>query len=161
MVSPAITSTGPDLETTDRLVYEIIRLNRLFERAAAQHHAQHPDGIDRAAYMLLVHLVKDGPQRAGALADAVHSDPSTVSRQVGQLVRAGLVERRADPVDGRASLLAATEHGEQTFQRKRQRRNEQFAAMLGQWSRRDLDALHALLSRFNTDFESYRANRQP
>ena len=43
-----------------------------------------------------------------ALAAAVHSDPSTVSRQVAALVRAGLIERQADPEDGRASVLVPT-----------------------------------------------------
>ena len=145
-----------DLQTTDALVYEVIRLNRLFERAAAQHHGQDPDGIERAAYLLLVQLVKEGPLRLTALAEAVHSDPSTVSRQIAQLVRAGLVARQADPVDGRASLLVATDHGREKFQRKRQKRNEQFAAMLADWSADDLTRLRDLLARFNTDFESYK-----
>jgi DNA-binding MarR family transcriptional regulator len=150
-----------DLQTTDALVYEVIRLNRLFERAAVQHHAQDPDGIERAAYLLLVQLVKEGPLRLTALAEAVHSDPSTVSRQIAQLVRAGLVARQADPVDGRASLLAATASGQEKFQRKRQKRNERFAAMLADWSADDLGRLRDLLARFNTDFERYKRLSTP
>ncbi len=150
-----------DLQTTDALMHEVIRLNRLFERAAVQHHAQDPDGIERAAYLLLVQLVNDGPQRLTALAEAVHSDPSTVSRQVAQLVRAGFVARHADPIDGRASLLAATADGREKFERKRQRRNEHFATMLADWSADDLGRLRDLLARFNTDFETYRKLSPP
>ncbi len=149
-------ATDVDLATADRLGHELIRLARLLDRAAAQLHTQSGDGIERAAYVLLVHLVKSGPQRLTALAESVHSDPSTVSRQIAQLVRLSLLERRADPADGRACLLAATDEGHRVFERKRRWRNEHFAAMLTGWSPADLDTLHALLSRFNTDFESYR-----
>src|SRR5262245_11500612 len=68
-------------------------------------------GFDRSAFILLKNLIHMGPSRSSALAAAVHSDPSTVSRQVAALVRDGLVERRADQDDGRASLLAATPAG--------------------------------------------------
>src|SRR5690349_22300310 len=53
-------------------------------------------GFDRSAIVLLKNLVAMGPSRSSALAAAVHSDPSTISRQVAALVRDGLVERRAD-----------------------------------------------------------------
>ncbi len=149
-------ATDLELATADRLSHELIRLNRLMERAAAQHHTHQGDGLERAAFVLLAHLVKGGPQRASALAESVHSDPSTVSRQTAQLVRLGLIERQADPLDGRACLLAATAEGERVFERKRRWRNEHFAAMLADWPVGDLDALQGLLSRFNTDFENYR-----
>jgi hypothetical protein len=61
---------------------------------------------------------EDGPRRAGALADAVHSDPSTISRQIGHLVKLGYVERTADPEDGRATLLAATDEGRRVLEEK-------------------------------------------
>ena len=67
------------------------------------------DGVEWAAYGLLFQLVNDGPRRSSALAETACVDPSTVSRQVAQLVKAGLVERQSDPEDGRASLLVATE----------------------------------------------------
>lgn len=149
-------TTDLDLATADRLSHELIRLGRLLERASHLHHHQHGDHLEKAAYALLVHLVKGGPQRARSLADAVHSDPSTVSRQISQLAGLGLIERRADPMDGRACLLAATAEGEQIYEQKRRWRNAHFAVMLEQWSAGDLDSLNTLLARFNGDFESYR-----
>lgn len=146
-----------ELATTDLLGHEVLRLGRLIERAISQHHVQPSgDGLERACVGLLVHLIKGGPQRASALAESAHSDPSTVSRQIAQLVQLGLIERRPDPLDGRASLLAATAEGERVFEQKRRWRNELFAAMLAHWSAEDLDALHNLLSRFNDDFEEHR-----
>jgi len=57
-------------------------------------------GFDRSAVILLKTLVALGPTRSSALAAAIHSDPSTVSRQVAALVGRGLLERRADQLDG-------------------------------------------------------------
>jgi DNA-binding MarR family transcriptional regulator len=144
-----------DLVIADEVSTQLIRLLRLVERKRAQYQAEHPDALERATYHLLVHLVKDGPQRASALAEAVHSDPSTISRQVAHLVRLGLVERTADPVDGRATLLAATDEGRRVFEENRRIRIEQIAKMLAEWPERDRRALSELLARFTTDFESF------
>jgi DNA-binding MarR family transcriptional regulator len=112
--------------------------------------------VESAAYALLAHLIVDGPRRTTALAEAVHSDPSTVSRQTAAMVRLGLIERRPDPMDGRACLLAATEKGEQVFADHRKCKDEHLAAMLADWSAADLRRFAALLDRFNNDFEAYR-----
>ena len=142
-------------EDIDLLNGELFRLLRLMERGHARYAAQQPDGVERAAYLLLVHLVKDGPQRLSALAEAVHSDVSTVSRQIAQLVKLGLVERRSDPSDGRASLLAASDKGEHTFHAKRQRRNQLVAELMADWSEADRRRLCQLISRFNDDYECF------
>ncbi|HEY4003670.1 MAG TPA: MarR family transcriptional regulator [Pseudonocardia sp.] len=147
--------TAGEVTDLDELAAELFRLTRLFERAHARNTAQARDGVERAAYLLLAHLVREGPRRLSALADAVHSDVSTVSRQASQLVKLGLVERRPDPSDGRAGLLAATEAGVDVFEAKRHRRNEAFDAMLAGWLSSDRRRLGQLVGRFNDDFESY------
>ena len=143
-----------DLALADEVSGQLIRLVRLMERKQAQYQAEHPDAVERATYLLLVHLVKGGPRRASALAEAVHSDPSTISRQVAQLVRLGLVERTADPEDGRATLLAATDEGRRVFEENRRVRNERIAEMLADWSVADRRNLAELLGRFSTAFEN-------
>jgi DNA-binding MarR family transcriptional regulator len=147
--------TEHELAIADGVGRELIRLVRLIERKRDRYHAEHPDAIERATYHLLVHLVKDGPQRAGALAEAVHSDPSTISRQVGQLVRLGYVERTADPQDGRATLLAATDEGRRVFEENRRIRTANLAELLAGWSETDRRALRELLARFTTDLENF------
>ena len=126
-----------------------MRLVRASHGMRAQILAVRPDGIEWAGSMLLFHLCKDGPKRSSALAAAVCVDPSTVSRQIGDLVDLGLVERRADPHDGRASLLAATAAGEDRYQELHERRDRAFALMLADWSHHDVSALVALLRRLN------------
>ncbi|MHA6796918.1 MarR family winged helix-turn-helix transcriptional regulator [Pseudonocardia bannensis] len=157
MPSQEHTGEEADLAGADRIGSELVRLIRLLERAFAQYQAEYPDAVERATYLLLVHLVNDGPRRSSALAEAVHSDPSTVSRQIGHLVRLGLVERRADPDDGRATLLAATDEGRRVFEENRRLRNQTIAAMIAHWSPSDRQQLGTLLARFTTDFENYRS----
>lgn len=146
-----------ELATADAVGTQLVRLMRLIERHA-QHQADHPDAVERATYILLVHLVKGGPSRTGTLAEAVHSDPSTVSRQVAQLVRLGLVERTADPEDGRATLLVATTEGRRVFEENRRQRNERIAALLAPWEPADRQTLAELLGRFTTDLETMKNN---
>lgn len=141
-------------DVADEVGNQLIRLMRLVERG--QDRSSGPDSVERATYLLLVHLVKGGPQRSGALADAVHSDPSTISRQIGHLVTLGYVERTADPDDGRATLLAATAEGRRVYERNRARRTAAIAQMLDDWSVTDRSALAELLSRFATDFEHFK-----
>jgi DNA-binding MarR family transcriptional regulator len=150
-------TTTEELRAADEIGSQLVRLVRLIERVQAQYHAEHPDAVDRATYLLLVHLVKDGPRRAGTLAEAVHSDPSTVSRQVAQLVRLGLVERVADAADGRATLLVATDEGRRVFDENRQLRNRGIASLMAEWSADDRDAFAHLLTRFTDAFESHKS----
>jgi DNA-binding MarR family transcriptional regulator len=112
-------------------------------------------GFDRSAIILLKTLAGMGPSRSSALAAAVHSDPSTISRQVAALVRDGLVERRADQEDGRASLLAATPEGLALLEERRRRMALSLARMLRDWDPGDLQRFVELLERFVTDHESY------
>lgn len=139
---------------SDRLGHQMIRLIRMVERAKAGRGVG-PDGVERAAYVLLARLVLEGPSRSNALAESVHSDPSTVSRQVAGLVRAGLVERRPDPDDGRASLLAATDEGLRVFQTNRDRRNQEISAVTAHWDEADRVQLVGLLDRLTTDLEDH------
>ena len=69
-------------------------------------------------------------------------------------MRLGLVERTADPEDGRATLLAATDEGRRVFEENRRVRNERIAEMLADWSVADRRNLAALLGRFSTAFEN-------
>jgi DNA-binding MarR family transcriptional regulator len=137
-----------------QLADQLMRFVLLAKRSIARFGSQAKDGIEYPAYGLLARLVHDGPVRMTALAEAVHADPSTVSRQTGALIRHGLVERRADPVDGRASILAPTHEGERVFHDNRRRHNEKMARLLSAWSAEDVHSLAVLLARLNSDIEA-------
>ncbi len=154
-------SLQPTDELADAVSTALIRLVRLLERGRAQYQAENPDAVERATYLLLVHLVKGGPQRAGALAEAVHSAPSTISRQIAHLVKLGHVERTADPVDGRATLLAATDEGRRVFEENRRLRNERFSQILAAWSEADRATLATMLGRLAGDIEGFMGSIDP
>ena len=159
-------TTRPTREAAvEALGDQVIRLNKanavLKAQVAARHAAGDPQGIELAAYALLFHLVKEGPRRASALAETACVDPSTVSRQVAGLVRAGLVERRPDPEDGRATLLAPTDEGLRVFQANRDRRNREIGAMTEHWDEADRVRLAELLEQLAGDLEHHHAPTPP
>jgi DNA-binding MarR family transcriptional regulator len=145
-----------DLELAERLAGQLFRLLRTVERAKTQAAALRGDNVERACFGLLVELADNGPRRTTALAEAVLADPSTVSRQVAQLVQLGYVERQPDPEDGRASRLAATELGIRHLREGRARRNQMIAGVLGDWTTEDRRQLIRLVDRLNDDFENHR-----
>jgi DNA-binding MarR family transcriptional regulator len=147
------------IEPAERLAEQLFRLVRLVEREKERAAAAPGEHLERPVFGLLVQLVDHGPKRTTTLAEAVYCDVSTVSRQVNQLIQLGLIERQADPADGRASLLVATEKGRTRLERARCRRNQRVANLVDGWSAADLDQLAALLDRFNTAIETHRSQR--
>jgi len=150
---PAAQPPRPD-ETVTELGRQLARFGRAMVRYKAQQ-ALSVGEAATAAYGLLYPLA-ERPQRAGALAEAVHADPSTVSRQVAQLVERGLVERQPDPADGRACVLVPTAAGHETMDALRRRRDEHLATVVRRWPAEDVQQLVSLLGRFITDFETAR-----
>ena len=111
--------------------------------------------FDRSAFVLLKTMAHLGPCRSSALASAIHSDPSTVSRQVAALVRDGLVERMADQGDGRASLLAATPAGMALLEDFRRLMGLSLARVVQYWAPDEVERFIELFERFVVDHESY------
>jgi DNA-binding MarR family transcriptional regulator len=129
------------------------RLTRTIQRRKAQLAAEGEDS-EWAAHILLEQIAATGPMRAAHLAECTFTDPSTVSRHVASLVRTGLVERRADPIDGRASLLVATEAGLSIVEEHRARRREWLCELLDDWDPQDCQELGRLMDKFTLALES-------
>jgi DNA-binding MarR family transcriptional regulator len=142
------------LDLADELGHQLVRLVRLINRAKSQVAKQGPDGIERAAYAILFCLIHDGPQRTSHLADSLCSEISTISRQSSWLVQHGLVERQADPGDGRACLLAPTSEGLRVFEENRKQRNQWLAEVLANWTEEDRQTLNILFGRLNSGIEA-------
>ena len=153
--SPAPGSPAPEVVA---VADNVVRLTRIFNRIKAQFLSAARDDVDWSAHMIIAALASQGPMRAGALAEAVHSDPSTVSRQIAPLVKDGFVERRADQQDGRASVLAATAKGMQVFAAHKQVRYEQYERILVDWDAEDCERFSELLLRFSDDLERGRVD---
>ena len=146
----------PPAEVAADVAASFVRLMRSFNRVKTQVMAEAQYNVEWAASFLIGHLAAEGPMRSSALAELVQSDPSTVSRQVASLVKDGFVERRADPVDGRASMLAITERGQQVHLDRCRRRNEHYQEMLAGWDEDELREFAAHLARFADRFDEIR-----
>jgi DNA-binding MarR family transcriptional regulator len=146
--------SGPAM--ADRLNAELVRHARLSHMLKTALAAWTPANVDWGAMQVLLHLVKDGPRRQGELAECILLDASTVSRRVGQLVALGYVERRPDPIDGRAVQLAATQTGEAVFEQFRARREEAMQQIFASWPPEEMSEFLRLLRRLNDDLEVYR-----
>jgi DNA-binding MarR family transcriptional regulator len=148
------TDVGEDVsEDVVAVADTFVRLMRTFIRQRAQLLAEASRDGEWSAQLLLK-VLAEGPMRSSQLAERAHIDPSTASRQVAALVKDGLVERRADPEDGRACLLVLTDKAGGVLRNHDRIRNEHFARMLSTWNERDLRRFAALLERFTADFDA-------
>ncbi|MFR9753367.1 MarR family winged helix-turn-helix transcriptional regulator [Nocardia sp. 004] len=140
----------------DLIAQQLVRLSRIRERTNAKIAAASHGEIEVAAYGIIFRLLCDGPMRSGALAEALYSDASTISRQVASLVKRGLIERRADPDDGRVSVLVVTDSGRELAGQLRRRRNEMLERILAEWDAADREQFATQLRRFVDDYETAR-----
>lgn len=146
-------------ESAAELATGLIKVMRLMHSRKTQAPRIHP-GVDVASYPLLLNLTAE-PRRVSGLADCVHSDVSTVSRQVSALASLGLVTKVSDPDDGRAQLLTLTDEGQRLLDRLAEQRTNWFHALLQDWSEPDVATFCGYLGRFLTALEASRAGANP
>jgi DNA-binding MarR family transcriptional regulator len=133
-----------------QLVEQIMRFTKSIHRMKIALTKEVPD---RAAYGLLYPLV-ESDKRAADLADIVHSDPSTVSRHISQLVANELVQRVPDQHDGRSALLSLTEKGRGLCGALMKHRANALVQAVSDWSEDDTAMLTNLLTRLNDDMDT-------
>jgi DNA-binding MarR family transcriptional regulator len=131
---------------------DLLRVVKLLHHTRQQAPRQHPQ-VDPMAYPLLFNL-QAGPLRVSALAEAIHSDVSTVSRQVSTLVDLGFVTRGPDPVDGRAQALTLTDEGTTLLHGIRNARDRWLSSLLADWSDEDVAVFSEHLRHFASDLET-------
>lgn len=135
------------VERLEREVSLLLRRSRGVLRELAAR--IHPDA-DAGAYAVLLAIARAAPVRLVALAEEFGLDKSTMSRQVGSLLRLGLVQRRPDPLDGRAHLLELTADGRRRLGEVSQARHEVWRDRLASWSTAEIAALADGLTRLAT-----------
>jgi DNA-binding MarR family transcriptional regulator len=158
-----VRSPGGRREATTQVTESFIDLQRTVRRAKARLLAAAGNDVESATHLLLHILQGEGPMRASALAASVPADLSTVSRQVTVLVSRGLLERRADQLDGRASLLAVTDAGRAAIAEHERGRQAFFDDVLSGWGTEELRQFARQLERFTAAYDhvhNVRANRR-
>ncbi|CAM2981076.1 hypothetical protein STAL104432_10000 [Streptomyces albus] len=138
---------GPECLDVERELAVFLRRARASSGEMARQ--VHPD-LEPAAYGLLVRLEDAGEQRATELAAYFGVGKATISRQLHALEQLGLVDRRPDPGDRRASLVRLTDEGRERFTRVRDARRLSYARKLAAWDRREIAELARLLHRLNS-----------
>jgi DNA-binding MarR family transcriptional regulator len=124
----------------------------LLMQAGRRLRGRHPeDEVDPSTFPLAKQLMCHDAMRVSDLAARVGLDASTVSRQIKQLEDKGIVERTADPADGRASLVQISTAGEAVMQSAFTRRFERIKRALEAWSDEDRRQLQDLLTRLASD----------
>ncbi|MCD1144013.1 MarR family winged helix-turn-helix transcriptional regulator [Kocuria sp. LUK] len=96
-------------ETAVELVRDLLELQRVMRRVTKVEPGRRR--LSPTSVGLLSYLTGTGPRRATVMAAETGLGPSGLSRQLAGLEEAGLVERTPDPEDGRAALVAITDHG--------------------------------------------------
>jgi DNA-binding MarR family transcriptional regulator len=105
--------------------------------------------VDRAGYLALRMLDVLGPVSTNALAQALHLDASTVTRQITALEGQGFVERRANPADGRSSTIVVTRPGLASMRAVEQQRRLHIEALVSSWNEAEQAGLGRALTKLN------------
>ncbi|OLT56030.1 MarR family transcriptional regulator [Corynebacterium sp. CNJ-954] len=100
-----------------------------------------PNGVDRQTYPVISGLARLGPRSAARLAEEVGIDRSGTSRYANRLEAAGLLERRPDPHDGRATLLVLTPEGDSVVAKLREALTRHLAERVAHWPDSQVEVL--------------------
>jgi DNA-binding MarR family transcriptional regulator len=141
-------------ETRQRLTLSIAQLVRTGRQISSRAATQMHDDLPSFGWPLLLPLERDGDLRCSVLAGRAGVDVSVASRQVAALERAGYLQRRPDPLDGRASLLQITPRGLEALTASRALRSEWIGTALADWDDDDACRLADLVERLLADVES-------
>lgn len=115
-----------DKEEVGRLRGALVRIARSIDRQVPT------EGLTRSQVWLLSTIARKGPIGMGELAEFENMNPTTLSRMVGKMADAGLVERVSDGRDGRAVRVRLTVAGTALHDRLRVERSRLFAERLAE-----------------------------
>lgn len=141
-------ATAPQLESELGVLFR--RARELFRTTAADIHPE----LNVTGYAILSRIVEDGPLRAATLVDYFGTDKGSMSRQLGQLEKLGLVRRTQDPDDGRAQVVSATPDAVRRSRLARERSRRRLRQRVSGWEAERVDMFTALLHEFNAALAS-------
>jgi DNA-binding MarR family transcriptional regulator len=108
-----------------------------------------PRGLSLTAAATLTTLERSGPRRLTELAADEGVTQPAMTQLVARLEASGLVERCADPHDGRVVHVQITDAGRDLVARRRTVRAERLSGLLAALSPADQEALAAALPAMN------------
>jgi DNA-binding MarR family transcriptional regulator len=141
---PGTGAKAPGVELGVALADTVFGFQRVTRRAVRQSFSG--DVLPPAEAELLAFVGRSKGTGVGEAAHALQLASNTVSTLVGRLVEAGLLERRADPADGRVARLHLTSAGAARVRRWRRHRAEVLAQALDTLDEHERTALAAALA---------------
>lgn len=127
-------STAEPSDSLRALAEEVMRLHRALGRFAMRN-AQTSLSVLGTLQMLASY----GEMRVADIAAKVGLTQSAISRQVSEMIKLGLVERRIDDVDGRAVLISITAIGQARLAAEAANRAGQLCQMVTDWDGPQVD----------------------
>jgi DNA-binding MarR family transcriptional regulator len=124
-------------DVAGRLALAVGRLNRRIRSATG--------GLSHGQLSALSTIVRSGPMRPSEVAAVENVAAPTVTRLVAELETRGLVERSADPDDGRSFFVGATDAGVELLLEARSDRARAITHILDGLEPAQVDALRAAL----------------
>lgn len=110
-------------------------------RRLRQEAAGETGGLTPTATAALASIERHGPLTPSELARIEAVKRPTVTRTLGCLERAGVIERTPDPADGRSALVAINGAGRERLRRLRGRKNAYLARRMRDLSAADIETL--------------------
>ena len=126
----AVTSPSEIAAQAARLRMAIARTARRLRQSAGSE-------IGPSSVAALATIERLGPLTPSELADSERIKRPTATRIVARLEEEGLIERAADPEDGRSSLISATAAGSALLASLRERKDAYLARRLRELPERD------------------------
>lgn len=136
-----------------RIEAAMVELGRMTRSGRADRLRCERAGVDvtGAAQRLIYYLMENGPMRLSELARRTETDPGILTRQVNAIERQGIVVRRPDPTDRRATLVSMTARGRRIAQRLREVQDEVLGGQLAAWTAGELERAADLMERLIRD----------
>lgn len=131
----------------DALAEQFLRVSRRLRRETATRIA--PLGLNLHQSRALRVISDAGPLRPSVLAERLGIAARSATDAVAGLVASGLVERRIDPADGRAHLLAATPAGAAAVAEVARIRAEVGTELFGRLTAPERETLATVLARLD------------
>jgi DNA-binding MarR family transcriptional regulator len=117
---PTVTPQPLDIATATRLRVVLGRLSRQLRTTSAAADA----GLTPTKISVLLGVDRRGRARISEVAEAEGLNPTMLSRAIGTLVEAGLLDRVSDDRDRRAAWVAVTDEGHRLAERMRRERTD-------------------------------------
>jgi DNA-binding MarR family transcriptional regulator len=118
------------IDNVDAVTEALLTASRLLVAVSARSIAAVDDSVTLPQFRLLVVLHSRGPQNVSALAESLGVNPSSATRAIDRLIRAGMVDRKTNPDSRREMQISLTRAGQRVVRNVTRRRHQEIARIV-------------------------------